>query len=479
MGDEIDRAEFSLTDFEWFQEALLRETNELKAWFRDHRFDNAPPAVGYELEAWLIDDELQPAPINEEFLTRLDNPMVVPELARFNVELNAPWEFVQDDFLERLRSFLEDTWAHCTRVAAEMDASMVAIGILPTVVPQHLAMQNMSGLQRYRALNEQILRLRHGAPMQLELDGSERIRISQDNVMLEAAATSFQLHLQVPELDAARVFNAAQIASGPMVAATSNSPFLFGKELWSETRIPLFEQAVNVRDDTFQRYRIPPRVSFGDGYVKTSLLELFLDNLEQHPVLLPSRLSGDLEQLAHLRLHNGTIWRWNRPLIGFNEADRPHLRIEHRVVPAGPSLVDLVANLALFVGVARGLATSEIDFESKLPFVKARENFYQAARRGLSAEISWFDGVQIAADVLILKHFIPLAEHQLSLLGADRDQVRYYLDVIKRRVGARRTGSDWQRAFVADHGPDMAALLAQYCENQQSGLPVCDWETRC
>jgi hypothetical protein len=54
-------------------------------------------------------------------------------------------------------------------------------------------------------------------------------------------------------------------------------------------------------------------------YARESILECFEANRTRYPVLLPAVMDEPPESLAHLRLHNGTIWRWNRPLIGFDE----------------------------------------------------------------------------------------------------------------------------------------------------------------
>ena len=198
--------------------------------------------------------------------------------------------------------------------------------------------------------------------------------------MLEAATTSLQLHLQIPPDQAARYYNAAIILSGPMVAATSNSPYLFGKHLWEETRIPLFEQSVSIGSHKNSKTVNFKRVSLGTGFATTSLLECFLENRDHFPVVLPVKYDEPPENLAHLRLHNGTIWRWNRPLIGFDSEGQPHLRIEHRAIPAGPSIIDTVANAAFFTGMMANLVDSTTPPEQNLSFAQTQKNFYEAAQ---------------------------------------------------------------------------------------------------
>ena len=477
MGKEINTSQFSLADFSGFEEALRGETGVLQSWFNDGRFVRSPSVGGYELEAWLVDAKGDPAPVNDQFLDLLCEESVVPELSRFNVELNAPPELLTGRALRNIEAYLKKTWDSAGAVADAMGIRLAMIGILPTVSQIHLTLSNMSDRERFRALNEQVLRIRNHRPLQLNIAGSDSIRMQQSDVMLEAAATSFQIHLQVNENEAARYYNAAQVLSAPIVAASTNSPFLFGKSLWAETRIPLFEQAVNVQSGSSDQRAVPPRVTFGHGYVKNSLLELFVENLECHPVLLPAHLSRDNGRLEHLRLHNGTIWRWNRPLIGFSD-HRPHLRIENRVVPAGPSIPDLVANAAFFFGLVHALVADEPPIETELPFECAQKNFYSAARYGLEAAVEWRHGARGSVRSLVLEKLLPDAARSLERLDFDVQDIDHYLGIVERRVRLRRTGTDWQRAFQSAHCTSMEDLTAAYLERQESGRPVCEWDTK-
>ncbi|MBI1195375.1 MAG: glutamate--cysteine ligase, partial [Gammaproteobacteria bacterium] len=390
MGKEVSNSRFSRQDFKAFGNRLDEETRLLESWFRDHRFENAPAQVGFELEAWLVDHDQRPAPINEVFLERLANNLVVPELARFNVEINGTPQPLSGKAFSKLSDELETTWDNCVRAAGELDAQMAMIGHLPTVLAEDLTLSHMSQLARFRALNEQVLRLRQGNPLTINIQGREHLRTAHFDVMLEAAATSFQIHVQVTQAQSVRFYNAAQILSAPMVAACANSPFLFGKELWEETRIPLFEQAIGLQ--TAEDGHPCQRVTFGTDYVRDSLFECFEENIRTYPILLPANLEEAEEHLPHLRLHNGTIWRWNRPLIGFDTGGRPHLRIEHRVVPSGPTVRDCIANAAFFCGLIHELGTTSTPAEDRLDFSDAKNNFYAAARQGLDARIKWLDG---------------------------------------------------------------------------------------
>jgi gamma-glutamyl:cysteine ligase YbdK (ATP-grasp superfamily) len=476
MGQEIEAVHFSPDDFTEFAGRLQAEMDLLGSWFRRGGFSARDRMGGFELEAWLVDRQERPAPINDVFLRRLDNAMVVPELARFNVELNDHPQHLWGSALSRFEASLGETWRQCRRVAEQFDARLVMIGILPTVREEELSQQNMSDLKRYRALNEQVLRLREGEPLQLDINGREHLKMSHQSVMLEAATTSFQLHLKVHPDRAVRAYNASIIASAPMVAIAANSPFLFGKDLWDETRVPLFEQSVSVGGLAGASHGPLRRVTFGSGYVRESLLECFQENAQHYPVLLPMRFSEGPEQMAHVRLHNGTIWRWNRPLLGFDYDGLPHLRIEHRVVPAGPTIVDMIANAAFFYGLMHTLVTQETPPEHQLSFPAARDNFYAAAQRGLDAHAHWMGEERGVLRNLVLERLLPMARSGLEQLEIDRADIDRYLWIIEARVLSGQTGADWQRAAAARCGHGLAAMTAAYRERQESGRPVHEWD---
>ena len=476
MGEEISSSRFTEEDFSAYKERLDAETALLSSWAREGRFADDPCVGGFEIEAWLTDRTHLPAPINERYLERVGAALVFPELAKFNVELNSAPRRLHGAALRLMRDELEATWRHCDRTARDMDANLVMIGTLPTVEEHQLVLENMSAMKRYAALNDQVFRLRQGRPMQLDIVGREHLRTVHQDVMLESATTSFQIHVQVPRDRAVRTFNAALIVSAPMVAVSANAPFLFGKDLWDETRIPLFEQAVDVGGIAGAAFGPLRRVTFGSGYARHSLEECFLENRDHYPILLPMRFDDEPSRLSHLRLHNGTIWRWNRPLVGFDHLGQPHLRIEHRVVPAGPTIVDAIANAALFFGLVEALGTRPDAPEAELPFAQARDNFYKAARHGLQAHIGWLGGKRGTVQVLTQDVLLPLARQGLEQLDFDRNDVDDYLGIIEARVRTGRTGAAWQRAYVEKHGRDMQALTEAYLDRQRSGKPVDQWD---
>ena len=475
MGQEIGTEHFSQADFERYYAALQQETGLLRQWFESGAFSSTRDIAGFELEAWLVDGAGSPAPVNEAYLARLGDELVTPELSRFNVELNVTPEQLSGAALTRLHDDLAGNWRRCSQVAAELDVDLVMVGILPSVREDQLTLSNMSRMKRYRALNEQIFRQREGRPLQLDIVGREHLRTTHYNVMLEAATTSFQIHLQLDPASAARHYNAAIIASGPMVAVSANAPYLFGHDLWDETRIPLFEQSVEVGGYEGAAQGPLRRVSFGSGYVRHSLYECFAENLEHFPILLPEHYDTPPEAMQHVRLHNGTIWRWNRPLIGFDDDGCPHLRLEHRVVPGGPSIPDEIANAAFFYGLVHELARADTPPEQLLPFAQARDNFYAGARLSLDAGMTWLDGRHGPCRTLVLEVLLPMAREGLDRLGVDAADSRRWLDIIAERVGLHRHGAAWQRQWVAVHGRDFQALTLAYAEQQHQGLPVHQW----
>jgi hypothetical protein len=288
--------------------------------------------------------------------------------------------------------------------------------------------------------------------------------------MLESATTSLQIHVEVNAAEAARAFNVCKMISPITVGAAANSPFLFGRHLWQETRIPLFEQSVAVGGSDYSK-----RVTFGVRYTESSILECFEANRTRYPVILPDLMDTPPEQLAHLRLHNGTIWRWNRPLIGFDAEGRPHIRIEHRVVAAGPTPQDAIANTALFLGLFEALMRSREPLEDLLPFEVARENFYTAARHGLAASVRWMDGRPETLGELLATRLLDTAAEGLVLAGLTESEAGRWLGIVRGRVEAEMTGADWQVAWVGLHGRDFGRLVDAYAERQSDDTPVYEW----
>jgi hypothetical protein len=475
MGQEIERTRFSEHDFQRFAGRLADETAALRSFARSGGFPDCRYVAGFELEAWLLDHSGLPNPVNDAYLRALNNPLVVPELSRFNVELNALPLEVGAGVLAAMEESLLATWDSCQQVAHGMDTVLAMIGILPTIRNEDLCLANMSAMKRFDVLNAQVLQQRDGAPIQIDIEGKDHLRLNRPDVMLEAATTSFQLHLQVPFDLAGRYYNASLINCAPLLAVAVNSPLLFGRRLWRETRVPLFEQSVELGGYTGLAEPTLRRVTFGRGYVASSLLELFEENLEHYPVLLPMPLEEAPSRYPHLRLHNGAIWRWVRPLIGFDAAGQVHVRLEQRVLPSGPTVLDMIANAALNFGLVNALARPPHAAETDLPFGVARANFYAAARHGLQAELTWLDGRRYPAGEFVLKTALPLAQQGLHDFGLPDAEIQHYLGVIEARVRSGQTGADWQLRRLERVGGDAHRMMADYLDNQRAGAPVHEW----
>ncbi|TVP81541.1 glutamate--cysteine ligase, partial [Thioalkalivibrio sp.] len=315
MGEDISEERFTPEDFLRFAGNLGRETERLGHWLRSREDPGAQqPRLGFEIEAWLIDADCAPLAENEAFLELFDSPMATLELAQFNIEINSSVFRTGPDCFCMILSEMSETLRRAQRVARQLGGDILMAGSLPTLMPQHLGLHHMSRRTRYRALNTAVLERRAQRPLRLEIEGQEHLSHVHSDVMLEAAATSFQIHLETQPTVAHRVYNAALAASGPVLAACGNTPFLFGRLLWEESRIPLFEQAVEVGGFGESARGPVRRVTFGSGYLRESIAEAFIENREHFPILLPSRLPENDPSLPHLRLHNGTIWRWNRPI---------------------------------------------------------------------------------------------------------------------------------------------------------------------
>ncbi len=472
MGQEIENTSFTAQDFDKFRSYLEQETQQLIDWFEQGIVANEELVGGFEIESWLLNQSLEPASVNKEFLEQFNSSLASPELARFNIELNnIPRNLTSSAFSDFYKDLVK-TWSVAERVAKQLHnpASLLLVGTLPTLKLSDLNTQSMSDMNRYRALNNQIMARRNKKPVHLYIQGHELLDLHSHNVMLEASTTSFQIHTQVPAQYAHHYYNAAMMISAPLVAITANSPYVFGKSLWNETRIPLFEQSI----DTANPEAPCKRVSFGTGYAKNSIIECFQENLDAFFILLPT-VEHDDGTLVHLRLHNGTIWRWNRPLLGFDDTGRPHFRIEHRAISAGPTFVDMIANAAFFYGLQQYWAQQLIHGHALPAFDEIKANFYSAAIHGLDKATSWL-GEKMQATELLHNILLPQAKEGLKSLNIMPTDVEKYMSIIAARIETKQTGANWQRNYVAKHQCNMNELTQAYQHCQQSGEPVHTWK---
>ncbi|MBS3800138.1 MAG: glutamate--cysteine ligase [Thioalkalivibrio sp.] len=477
MGREIREECFTEADFARFHAALAGETEQLRHWLRTAQSRNpAPvPRLGFEIEAWLASSDGRPLPVNDAFLAAMDTALATPELAQFNIELNSSVFRTGSGCFARIHEELSDTLHQARRAAHRAGAELLMAGSLPTLQPEDLGLHHMSPQTRYRALNSAILEQRAQRPLRVDILGREHLQHSHSDVMLEAAATSFQVHIETRPEIAHRTYNAALVAAAPVLAAAVNTPYLFGYDLWAESRIPLFEQAVEAGGFAGSARGPIRRVTFGTGYLHESIGELFTENQEHFPVLLPVHLDETDARLPHLSFHNGTIWRWNRPIVGHDARGQRSLRLEFRCLPAGPSLLDMLANAAFALGLIEHLVAESDNGTLDTPFSEARDNFYNAARQGLDARLRWAHCEPTPAPRLITRELLPRADAGLQRLNIEARERNVLLGTVARRVANRQTGAQWQRQWVRRHGPDWPGLLRAYRGWQNTGEPVHTW----
>lgn len=475
MGQETRTQVYQPADFQHFQQQLTIETKLLQELIVNFGCSERSPVAGFEIEAWLLDDAMRPAPCNDIYLSSFNHSLAGAELAKFNVEFNTVPVPLVADVLNQLHNDLFSTWQQAEQHAHRMQLHLLMIGVLPTLRQDDFHLGNMSNMNRYQALNEQVLKMRK-KPIHLDIQGHEHLKIDHHDVMLEAATTSFQLHLQCPLSLAIHYYNASILASAAMVALCANAPFVFGKDLWHESRIPLFEQAIGAGGLGGAAQGPLWRVGFGSDFARHSIFECFAENLEHFPVLLPEFFDSEPEHFQHLRLHNGTIWRWNRPLIGFDQDGTPHIRIEHRTPSAGPTIIDMIANAAFFYGLCQNLAELLQSTKSLMSFSQAKDNFYQAARYGLETHIVWFDGQKHCMSSLLKNELLPRAALGLKSLHINAADIAFYLDIIQQRLAHLQNGSAWQRRFMQKYPGEFAAMTHCYLENQRRNQPVGEWD---
>ncbi|MGH1469191.1 MAG: hypothetical protein ACRBBP_09975 [Bdellovibrionales bacterium] len=477
MGESIDRTDFTRSDEELFNKKLRAETQVLKNMFDSRAFEySEKPCLGLEVEGWLVNEDNLPSPCNQEFFLESNHPDIVEELSKFNFEINVDPEMLEKNCFQKMHKNISDTWKLCLSSGEKIKANPMLVGIHPLIRDQDLQLECLSDGGRYKALNNQIFKLRKNKPMHVDIKGLDHFQMDFNHIMLEAATTSIQVHIQANQDNMKRLYNASLISSIPSVAVAANSPFLYGHSLWDETRIPLFEQAVNIASFRDKKGADIGRVTFGTGYIRNSPLELFLENLDGYPPLLPALFDDPPEKLRHLKIHNGTLWRWNRPIVGKNSHGTPHLRIEQRAMASGPTVEDIISNTAFSVGLTQYYSETDKAPEDSMTFTDCKNNFYAAAKNGLNAQVRWF-GKNIHLGELILQDLIPKAKKGLLNAGLDSEEVEFYLTQnITQRVRTGQNGAYWQKAFVDRHGKDFQKLTEVYLENQNSERPVHTWE---
>ena len=498
MGTEIAREKFSERDYARFTERLERCLADLGQLLGRPGFGAGPATVGAELELFLVDGAARPLPLNQAVRALAADPRVAVELNRFNLELNCSPAPLAGRPFTALAGELGVLLDRVDAAARAHHGRIALISVLPTLSQAHLGAGAVTGTARYRALDRGLRRLRRG-PLQVKISGAEPLELTSENIALEGANCSFQVHLRVAPGDFTRVYNAVQLATAPALAVAGNSPTFLGHRLWEETRVALFKQSVEDRDSRGPRRR-PPRTTLGTGWLRDGALELFTESVRLHEPLLPfvsapeagasragdpaadASRAGDPPRLEELRLHQGTVWRWNRAI--YDPAAGGHLRIEMRALPAGPTVTDMLANAAFLIGLTLWLAGQDQRWTYGLSFERADHGFYRAAQYGLAAELTWPSGphqVRTVPAAALVPELLPAARHGLVRAGVAEAEADHLLGVIGARVATGQTGAAWQRAALAAAEPGrsreqaLAVMLDRYLACAATGQPVHTW----
>jgi gamma-glutamyl:cysteine ligase YbdK (ATP-grasp superfamily) len=492
VGRALYRDEFSPEDFARFGERLRENLAALRTVLTRPEFGEGPATLGAELELSIVDRDGRACTINEQLRRAVGDPRLQLELDRFNLEYNfAPVRAAGQPF-RALEHDIGRVLATVGDAAREHGARIVPIGILPTLAEADLGPSSLTDVPRYRALSAAVRRYRP-VPIRIRIAGEDPLDVSCNDVTLEGANTSFQVHLRVPPAQFAECYNAAQVATPLALAVAVNSPLLLGHRLWDETRVALFKKAMDVRDLEALQWHPPARVSFGHGWMREGAYEAFAESASLFPVLFPLlgeqddprgvAESGGVPTLDELRLHQGTVWRWNRPI--YDPDAGGHLRIEFRALPGGPTPIDMAANAALLVGLTLGLRSELPRLLPALPFALAEYNFYRAAQHGLNACLLWPCEVAPSPREVpvrdLLTGLLPIAERGLASIEVDREESTRLLGIVRERLECATTAARWQRRALArwDDGPptpdSLHRLLDNYLARSATGHPLHTW----
>ncbi|MEM6803377.1 MAG: glutamate-cysteine ligase family protein [Bacteroidota bacterium] len=491
MGDLNVKSVRTQEEQQKFVRYLLQDTHALERMLKEEWFEDDITRIGAEQEMCLVDKFWKPIHINLQALKTIDDPLFTSELANFNLEANMqPLEF-KGSCISQMHKSLKKTLDTAQEKVESLGATILLSGILPTIRKADVEIENITPLDRYRALMDGLKELR-GEAFELRIEGIDELNLKQDTAMLEACNTSFQVHLQVAPNDFVRKYNYAQALAGPVMAISVNSPLLFGRRLWKETRIALFQQSIDIRTLTEHFRDRSPRVTFGSDWLKHSIMEIYQEDLARFQVLLSTDVDEDVfeklskgvtPKLRALNIHNSTVYRWNRPCYGISPNGKPHLRIENRILPAGPSLPDTMSNATFWLGLMNGMEETYPDISQELDFADAKANFFKAARFGMDTQLCWTHGKKISPAQLILEELLPISRKGLEKANIAKEDIDYYLGIIEARTKSGMTGSNWilsSYSKVKKEGVSrdetISAITASIYKQQHQGKPIHEWE---
>ena len=488
MGDLNVKSVANLNDQSKFSQHLLNDVKALEIMLENGLFDIEATRIGAEQELCLVDEHLKPASICTPLLKDINNPDYVTELAKFNIEVNYPPLLFKGDCLSKLEQNILNSLDTTAKAANKLQADIALAGILPTIRKFDLDPKNMVPFERYKALMEAITRLR-GSEYELKINGIDELNMRLDSAFVEGCNTGFQVHMQIKPDEFVEMYNIAQAIAAPVLAISANSPFLFGKRLWKETRIALFQQSVDTRVSGNHLREKSPRVTFGNSWLKGSILDIYREDIMRFRVLLHADIdensldvlnNGGIPKLKALTTHNSTVYRWNRPCYGIG-GDKPHLRIENRILPSGPSAIDEVANSAFWFGLMNGMKDEYPDITKVLDFDDAKSNFTSAATYGLDTKFNWIGKSKFAVADLIKQELIPIAKQGLSKANIDQNDIDKYLNIIEERSENARNGAQWMLHSYsnlnnkASKEESLTAITATMIKNQKLNVPVHKW----
>lgn len=489
MGTQSVRAIESLSERKTFLYHLLHDVSALDRMITQDIFEKKVHRIGAEQELCIVDKNFYPSKKALHILEKIKDDHFTTELALFNLEINLDPLKLGSNCFSKLENQLSTLLQKAYDAADACDQDKILLtGILPTLKKKDLIFENITPLQRYEVLNNVLKKIR-GNHFKLRIEGVDQLIIKHDTILFEACNTSFQVHLQIPLNEIIDKYNWAQVIAGPVLSAMSNSPMLLGKELWSETRIALFQQSVDLRNSSYLLRGQRPRVSFGTDWIRKSIIELYKDDIVRYTPLITRDFDedalallkeGKIPKLQALNLHNGTIYKWNRLCYGQMNGI-PHLRIENRYIPAGPTVKDEIANALFWVGVMQGMPDEYKKIYKRHSFYEARSNFVNAARTGINTYFNWFSK-GISANRLIREILIPIAKEGLKKSKINQKDISYYLNIIEKRVASHQTGSVWiinsNRKLRKNMTKDIANTTLSSCmyKNQRSNKPIHQWK---
>jgi CBS domain-containing protein len=448
MGQQQIRANTTLVDRKQFLRHLLNDVEALDYMIKHQLIETGVKRIGAEQEFCIVDKHFRPSVKGPDILNNIVDPHFTSELARYNLEINLDPIGLKGRCFSNMEKDLRNLLNKADEAAEKFDGNIVLTGILPSIGKEEVGMDFMTPNPRYYALGDIIKAIR-GTDFELNIIGVDELILSHSNILFEACNTSFQIHLQVSPEDFVDKYNWAQMITGPVLAACTNSPLLFGRQLWSETRIALFQQSIDMRSKGKHLREKQQRVSFGDKWIQ-NITEIYKDDISRYTLLLTTDIerdsldmleNGEIPKLKALSLHNGTIWKWNRPCYGVAN-NVAHLRIENRYIPSGPTVIDEMANMAFWIGLMEAVPESVKGNWHKYNFEVAKENFYKAATTGIQAGIVWEDKMYSAKE-LITQELIPLCKKGLRSCQVSENDIERYMNVIEERVNRGLTGSRW------------------------------------